>query len=62
MSNKFKILWDKITPSERLEIVSDQINTWLPIQYHDFDFIYDDFDDIPEPVRNWLIKYNLKDE
>lgn len=53
---ELKKLWNKGNPYERLEIVSNQINTWLPIQYHDFDFIYQLFDELPEPVRNWLAK------
>lgn len=57
---ELKKLWDKSNPYERLEIVDRQFNTWLPIQYHDFDFIYQLFDELPEPVRNWLVKYYLK--
>ena len=43
-----------------MEIVSNQINTWLPIQYQNFNFIYDKFLEIPEPVQNWLLKYYEK--
>jgi hypothetical protein len=57
---ELKKLWDKSNPDERLEIVNKQINTRLPIQYHNFHFIEQLFDELPEPVRLWLVKYYLK--
>jgi hypothetical protein len=57
---ELKKIWDKSNLNERLEIVYNQINTWLPIQYHNFEFIEQMYDELPEPVRNWLVKYYLK--
>lgn len=57
---ELKKLWDNINPYKRLIIVNNQINTWLPIQYHNFDFIKQKFDELPEPVRLWLVKFYLK--
>jgi hypothetical protein len=57
MNNLFEFFWNSKTPNERMEIVSNQLNSWLPIQYQDFDFINYKFSEVPEPVQNWLLKY-----
>ena len=57
---ELKKLWDNSNPHERLIIVNNQINTWLPIQYHNFNFIEQIFDELPDPVRLWMVKYYLK--
>lgn len=57
LKDSIKELWDNCDKAGRLEIVSKQINTWLPLQYHNFDFCLSKFDELPDPVRLWLIKY-----
>ena len=57
MNNLFEFFWNSKTPNERMEIVSNQLHSWLPIQYQDFDFINYKFSEVPEPVQNWLLKY-----
>ena len=54
---EIKQVWDNSNPDNRLKIVENQINTWLPYQYHNLDFIYQEFTNLPEAVRLWLIKY-----
>ena len=59
--------WNKSKPIDRIEFVGSLINVLdiLPIQYHNFDFIYQDFDNIPQVVLNWInqgINYNIQKE
>lgn len=54
---EFENMWDNINPNERLELIYNQINVWLPYQYQDFKFINYQFSLLPDPVSKWLIKY-----
>lgn len=54
-----KTLWDKSSQLERLSIVYNIINTWLPIRYHDFKFIESDFDELDDIIKLWMEKYYI---
>jgi len=55
---EFEKIWDNIDVNERFELISRQINVWLPYQYQNYSsFVNQPFNLLPGVVSDWLVKY-----